>query len=1560
MGKLNRKRPLIISLLISILFVFLLMPTANALFAEWWEMGTSGVRIEPNRRECGNDGTGDATLKITVPKNSEVKVRIPRSYKMGWANDMSTLVADMQNNIGTYEDCAAADAAELQGELQPPGPYVCVKSDDSNAKSKVRVSFSVINELEGVIAGSVYDGGQVYTALWPAHTILSITSFRTKQASEEPTYDYINPETNQSVQGSVGTLDTKENEFTPETIVSINALSNGREGEGDPYYYVVEINNKHKSCKDEGCVTSYAAEHPSDFNGPEWESGLDGWDATAGNLSVKQPDYIDESNFWDSFSSYGDQHGNWIIPNIVGLFKVLFGWRAKVCVFGCHDVDVEFTVTQAHRMFYAVSRQEQVGSDDYSTETDSLVCNLHSSYTTPELGYLDDGYKYWCDANGTYMRSDMRISCTNKLSMQCKVEEGTSNELNGGQGHYANPTQVLNDPTQTEKNYIEGFTNPKTKAVNGGLHASTGKDVDIDFATLISSFDPDKKKEICEAQGCAQKYNWLGTNGSSSATNACCGDDVSDNGYINYFNNTYYACTMLPDGRFEWLATNGTNKKIAGAGEVKGNIYEITKKTVGYANYTYTRLTYTDSGDVISTPVSYTYSTSTNSVSGYSLDYSIVTDGQKWFSCSGKNNFSFNGPSSIISQGITAQKLVKVSIGGIVSVHDNSGMTHEYVCTNESGVGRFVECFGETGNLNKFDYGWQNTGASMFWSSYSATYPNSVNRLGSFETLPLTYENWGNFTNTSTTSITSAKFTETKKSLKLFSASSNNSSSITSVKIPITNFGNYTYLEGEFYYDILPLVEISFANKSYNPNDYTTSKSEALKFNHFQIPLTGLGANSIVNNITIRINRTNSLYSNISNMTFYVDNLNLIRSGLRYCGYINNTFKWQNSRDNPKSCSAVGLDFTGKRCCGEQTGEYYNDGNSSGCWNSYPISNTTRFLVAELKLNNLNFSFVCKADNDCSYAIPRTAIIASTNGNITLQNLRSDKYDVSFLSGSSNTTSNILDRIVITPKYWELMAINNSFRYCGDTLPTYNYNITNNNPINKYTSPDFNLSKISYTNGGSCTYTDQYFCSPSRGWLSSSDDVEPIDIVNETFPAGDCKINSTDIRCKKIDPSERTAVKSLPTDSRLNINSSLPRQECCPQDYCWNGAICVEDESNEAFRSPNFIFESNGNGYRCIKGNWSYSYKKLMPSGNQKGYCEDNQLCLVNRYGIYYPSNFTVTNTSPMTNPQCAKSLTYSNDYYCNQGNWTSRTALLANVLRVKASTVGAKYSIFCGSYQEVLNYAAEVNGKALGEYIYPANNQCKINFGGVIVSNCMNNFCVLNKDGKVSFGTTLNQRLDNTNLSYSELFNNFGLTQVQLSSKINSSIASASSLNPTDLVLLTGSISGGYWYYVPSINGIVYSELLLSSSQFETLITSITNMFKLLFGWVSGSDSSSSVLFTIQGFDNNADLAFLKDYSRYDRLYLLETPNVKVKAISGQQYSFTQDNYISFIAGEYSLAGVPPSYDLCNYIKSFDSRYNPEDVDIVCAKSNGKYYLYSKGSVNIWPDLTAKLNVMK
>ncbi len=1522
-----------ILIFVPILTFTLLVPSANAAYTAWYEVGMMGVQEEPYHRECGSDAVASTTFTVTIPKNTMAKIRIPRSYKMGWDN-MRAVADAMQNNIGSYDECEAATAAE-PGTLEPAGPYICLDEYSAAKAAKVHVAMAP----DGWFPGSVFDGGQMYTEMWPAHSRLAITHFVTTQGSVDLTYeaerDVYNPETNttktQTQSGSQGAIgDTYENGFAPRTIVSINVLSNGREGEGDPYHYVVEVNNKHKSVKDEGDVYDYFDDNPSDFDGPEWTSELDGWAATPGNLTLGDPDHVDTNNFWESWKGYTDDHIGMAFfgASTIGFIKSLFGWRKKVCAFGCHDVTLQFTVSNAERLFFSETRHENFG-EDYNQETDSLVCNLHSPYASIDPEYLDDGYRYRCDSNGTFLRNDKRIACTNRLSMKCIVEEGTSNQVDGGQGHYVNPTQVFNDPDQTERNYIEGFTNEITGNING----KSENGLNLSFESLLSTFDPDNRKEICEAQGCAQKYDWLG-NVTSSSMNACCGDDVSDNGYINFYNNTYYACVLLPDGKYEWISMNGSNVKIFGAGAVKGNIYEIVNviKNIDYIPNRFT----------------------------YSLDYSILSNNDKWYSCSANPTFTFDGDTSTITTGISSQKLVKVAVGSTTSVVDTTGVTHEYVCNNESGVGRFVECFGETGNLNRFDYGRANDGTNMIWSSYTAGYENSVNRVGSFETLPLTYEYWGNFTNTSSVSLSSAQKRESRKSLKLISTSAINTASITSVKIPITNFGNYTYLEGEFYYDILPLVEISFANKSYNPNDYTTSKSEALKFNHFQIPLTGLGANSIVNNITIRINRTNSLYSNISNMTFYVDNLNLIRSGLRYCGYINNTFKWQNSRDNPKSCSAVGLDFTGKRCCGEQTGEYYNDGNSSGCWNSYPISNTTRFLVAELKLNNLNFSFVCKADNDCSYAIPRTAIIASTNGNITLQNLRSDKYDVSFLSGSSNTTSNILDRIVITPKYWELMAINNSFRYCGDTLPTYNYNITNNNPINKYTSPDFNLSKISYTNGGSCTYTDQYFCSPSRGWLSSSDDVEPIDIVNETFPAGDCKINSTDIRCKKIDPSERTAVKSLPTDSRLNINSSLPRQECCPQDYCWNGAICVEDESNEAFRSPNFIFESNGNGYRCIKGNWSYSYKKLMPSGNQKGYCEDNQLCLVNRYGIYYPSNFTVTNTSPMTNPQCAKSLTYSNDYYCNQGNWTSRTALLANVLRVKASTVGAKYSIFCGSYQEVLNYAAEVNGKALGEYIYPANNQCKINFGGVIVSNCMNNFCVLNKDGKVSFGTTLNQRLDNTNLSYSELFNNFGLTQVQLSSKINSSIASASSLNPTDLVLLTGSISGGYWYYVPSINGIVYSELLLSSSQFETLITSITNMFKLLFGWVSGSDSSSSVLFTIQGFDNNADLAFLKDYSRYDRLYLLETPNVKVKAISGQQYSFTQDNYISFIAGEYSLAGVPPSYDLCNYIKSFDSRYNPEDVDIVCAKSNGKYYLYSKGSFNIWPDLTAKLNVMK
>jgi hypothetical protein len=188
---------------------------------------------------------------------------------------------------------------------------------------------------------------------------------------------------------------------------------------------------------------------------------------------------------------------------------------------------------------------------------------------------------------------------------------------------------------------------------------------------------------------------------------------------------------------------------------------------------------------------------------------------------------------------------------------------------------------------------------------------------------------------------------------------------------------------------------------------------------------------------------------------------------------------------------------------------------------------------------------------------------------------------------------------------------------------------------------------------------------------------------------------------------------------------------CCPIDWCYDGAKCVEDQTDEA--CDPYIYTLDSVNYRCKNGNWaasiiSYDYRNV-----NYGFCPSAYDCFIGCGNI--SSNYKPDMIATDNPPQCIAANQYYLDYFCTENQWLTRTSLIATKMANSMPSEGT-FIIACGSYQDLLNeYGYLVDGKVAERFL---TSNCKIHDANVP---CTNNFC-LAKDldsRQLIFGTSLN-----------------------------------------------------------------------------------------------------------------------------------------------------------------------------------------------------------------------------
>ena len=206
----------------------------------------------------------------------------------------------------------------------------------------------------------------------------------------------------------------------------------------------------------------------------------------------------------------------------------------------------------------------------------------------------------------------------------------------------------------------------------------------------------------------------------------------------------------------------------------------------------------------------------------------------------------------------------------------------------------------------------------------------------------------------------------------------------------------------------------------------------------------------------------------------------------------------------------------------------------------------------------------------------------------------------------------------------------------------YACNIDTANPI---------LNKVSYLD--SRNYAGSSLCTtiPQRKPLQDDDFI--------------CASNGW-FNLKKYANSTHEAEFTLNSqDFHLTSNPSADNSGCCiKDDECWDGAKCRKNQESD-YSSPSYF---PGSDKRCINGAWQDSPPKASPDGKTTGFCPGNQC-----YKGAAAANPCVNNGDTQKN------------YYCDNGNWLSRTRYVATQLLSIAGN-DDDYVMLCDKKEAVFN----------------------------------------------------------------------------------------------------------------------------------------------------------------------------------------------------------------------------------------------------------------------------------
>jgi hypothetical protein len=323
--------------------------------------------------------------------------------------------------------------------------------------------------------------------------------------------------------------------------------------------------------------------------------------------------------------------------------------------------------------------------------------------------------------------------------------------------------------------------------------------------------------------------------------------------------------------------------------------------------------------------------------------------------------------------------------------------------------------------------------------------------------------------------------------------------------------------------------------------------------------------------------------------------------------------------------------------------------------------------------------------------------------------------------------------------------------------------------------------------------------------------------------------------------------------------------------------------------------------------NWQPIDLKYSPNRHFNGFCSNETMCF---------NGATECISGDINLCSCLNNTQFTGDYYCDSGNWTTRTRLVASQLLAFAEENShSNYSLFCGNLTET-GLLEKLDGIS-------ANNFDKI--------------CVLKYGNNFGFGTALKTA-----------------PNIALSPYINGCPTATSGRFTKCTDLKSGAT--GKFYYNSNISSIIYlqSGTLAPTPErpfYEQFRDFVKNPFAVLKDFLFGNEP-----------DDELQQKLLNNTQLFDKLYIAKAGSKSIFALLQQ--------------GQYDTApsGIKTSYDymIINYtgfpnVPVCDMSYSGDLEGLIgrqgasCDTANGIHTVryisgYSDDIYPYWLDLTSKL----
>ncbi|MFW5747001.1 MAG: hypothetical protein ACOCWQ_05640, partial [Nanoarchaeota archaeon] len=632
-----------------------------------------------------------------------------------------------------------------------------------------------------------------------------------------------------------------------------------------------------------------------------------------------------------------------------------------------------------------------------------------------------------------------------------------------------------------------------------------------------------------------------------------------------------------------------------------------------------------------------------------------------------------------------------------------------------------------------------------------------------------------------------------------------------------------------------------------------------------------------------------------------------------------------------EACNALEYaNWTGTRCCGDDSNsvqdaymkrsEFYGD-TEAACWNGQLLPEDMPLQVYDLVLaadaGDSQYTLDCHDPEGCIMSIP--PFLHTSELKIKSA---SDAYFLDHTGRKAKNTTRLADDLLLSVDHPQILQYNGTLMGCYSPYRHSKETDNKGHESAKQLLNDTNYHADDLlVDNGKCTVHGSYFCDPDGFWNDDATIQRPDRIY--TDGAGNRRI-------------QHGQGDHLVAANRTKLSQHYSDQDdfsCCPESYCWNGSVCIEDMGNEPSLSPFMMNETTGAGYRCVDGSWQWSTKKYDWNHKEFGYCAEESSCFVR---VERPGDVVSAE-----DPLCVEDGYYIGDYMCDAGVWRTRTQFLAGyLLTIAEDKSPTEYELFCDHFEKTLNYVGVSEGRSMADMLAGKVADLK-RYGGSDwvcdipstedVEECVNHFCVLTYDDKTVLATSLNQPLDEPG-SIGTLFE---LEQCE-------------------------GVEGGFtdcrdgWRYHEDMGLLLYR----SQGGFLEAVGSFLHDLIVqpaidLFSGVSKDPEEFAISVDV--------LDYLSESTNFASLYVAQHGKQSVLGVRDSKWSLQEGRTIKYLGVAYR--GFTNAPDVCSYVENFDSRsYYTDDFSCTETSKMGSqiFHVFSRSAdgLDAWVDLTAVLRL--